>query len=58
LAELDPPLSLGVASVIRYHDFWKKFNISGTPTLIWFEKGKRFEYTGTRNKDDLVNWVK
>ena len=26
--------------------------------MIWFEKGQRFDYTGTRNKDELVQWVK
>jgi thioredoxin-like negative regulator of GroEL len=58
LAELDTPIPLGVANVLQYPKFWEKFSIQGTPDLIWFEKGVKFDYTGTRNKDDLVKWVK
>jgi len=58
LSKLDPPIQLGVANVLQYHKFWDKFNIGGTPELIWFDHGKQFTYTGSRTKDDIVKWVK
>ncbi|CAF2762598.1 unnamed protein product [Rotaria sp. Silwood2] len=37
----------------------KLFNITGFPTIIYFEKGeKKFHYTGGHTKDDIINWLK
>ena len=58
LSKNDPPIPLGVANVLKYPAFWNKFDIKGTPALIWFEKGKRFDYTGTRESHNIVMWVK
>ena len=51
LSQLDPPIPLGVADVAQYRDFWAKFNIGGTPRLIWFVNGAQFDYTSGRSKE-------
>lgn len=35
------------------------FNISGFPTVIYFENGqKKFDYSGPRTKDGIVQWMR
>ncbi|CAF3519675.1 unnamed protein product [Rotaria socialis] len=37
----------------------KQFNITGFPTLIYFEKGEeKFHYSGGHSKEDLLKWLK
>jgi len=41
------------------HNVKTKFNITGYPTLIYFEKGEeKFQYGGEMNKDGLIEWMK
>ncbi len=35
------------------------FNISGFPTVIYFENGqKKFDYAGPRTKEGIVQWMR
>ena len=37
----------------------QEFNISGYPTLVYFERGvKKFEYSGGRDKESILEWMK
>ncbi|CAF3708791.1 unnamed protein product [Rotaria sordida] len=37
----------------------RQFNITGFPTLIYFENGEeKFHYTGGHTKDDIIKWLK
>ncbi|CAF0941749.1 unnamed protein product [Rotaria sp. Silwood1] len=37
----------------------RQFNITGFPTIIYFEKGEeKFHYSGGHTKDDIINWLK
>lgn len=37
----------------------KKFQVSGFPTLKFFENGEfKFDYTGGRTKDDFINFLR
>ena len=48
--DVDTPDSYGIRS---------EFNISGFPTLLYFEKGKKkFDYAGGRDKDGIVEWMR
>jgi protein disulfide-isomerase-like protein len=35
-----------------------EFNITGYPTIVYFEKGtKKFDYGGGRKKDEIIKWM-
>lgn len=37
----------------------QEFNITGFPTIVYFEKGrKKFEYGGGRDKDGILEWLR
>ena len=36
----------------------KKFGITGFPVLKLFIRGKQYEYTGERNQEDLIKWIR
>ena len=36
----------------------KKFGITGFPVLKLFIRGKSYEYTGERNQEDLIKWIR
>lgn len=37
----------------------QEFNITGFPTIIYFEKGQRkFDFSGGRDKDGIVEWMR
>ena len=37
----------------------QEFNITGFPTIVYFEKGKKkFDYGGGRDKDGILEWLK
>lgn len=48
--DVDTPDSYGIRS---------EFNITGFPTLLYFEKGqKKYDYAGGRDKDGIVEWMR
>ena len=41
------------------HGIRTEFNITGFPTLLYFEKGKKkFDYAGGRDKSGIIEWVR
>jgi protein disulfide-isomerase A1 len=54
---LDPPVMLGKVDATVEKKLGERFGVQGFPTLFWFKKGEKQEYTGGRTKDTIVQWV-
>ncbi|GBG76316.1 hypothetical protein CBR_g22064 [Chara braunii] len=55
----DPtPAVLAKVDADAHKDLAKQYAISGFPTLLWFEKGKKKDFKGEREVDAIVKWVR
>lgn len=50
-------VSLGKVDATEEKELAKKYDVKGFPTLVWFEEGKQYEYTGGRTTSTIVDWV-
>lgn len=57
LASQDPPQFLGKVDATENNALAERFEVKGFPTLIWFVKGARQDYTGGRTKDTILSWI-
>jgi protein disulfide-isomerase A1 len=57
LAQNDPPYHLAKVDATEQKQVAERFAIRGFPTLIFFKKGQKMEYTGGRTENDIVNWI-
>ena len=58
LGNNDPPVLLAKYDTTEYKEVTKRYGIRGFPTILFFYKGEYVEYTGVRESEDFVNWVK
>lgn len=57
LAKNDPPLYLAKVDATENKAVAERFGVQGFPTLFFFKKGEKMEYSGGRTKDTIVSWV-
>ena len=58
LAESDSKITLASVDATVEKDLAQKFEIKSYPTLKFFLNGITLEYTGSRAKDDIIDWLK
>jgi len=57
LATQDPPRFVAKVDATEHKAVAERFGVKGFPTLHWFVKGERQDYTGGREKDTIVSWI-
>eukprot|EP00933_Yihiella_yeosuensis_P034455 TRINITY_DN2793_c1_g1_i2.p1 TRINITY_DN2793_c1_g1~~TRINITY_DN2793_c1_g1_i2.p1 ORF type:complete len:471 (-),score=120.39 TRINITY_DN2793_c1_g1_i2:116-1528(-) len=54
---LSTGVSLTKVDATQDKELASKYGVKGYPSLIWFEDGKQYEYTGGRTAATIVDWV-
>jgi len=57
LAQNEPPYHLAKVDATEQKQLAERFGIRGFPTLFFFKKGQKIEYTGGRTENEIVNWI-
>ena len=52
-----PPYHLAKVDATEQKQVTERFGIKGFPTLLFFKKGQKNQYTGGRTENDIVNWI-
>lgn len=58
LAKENSPIKLGKVDATEESELAEQFGIRGYPTLKFFKKGKPLDYTGGRQTDTIISWLK
>ena len=58
LADLESDIKLASVDATIEGDLAQQYEVKGYPTIKFFSDGTTFEYTGGRNQEDIVSWLK
>lgn len=58
LKEYNEDIVIGKVDATKEKDLAEKYEVQGYPTLKWFTDGDATEYSGGRDTDSIVRWVK
>lgn len=57
LAAMDPPRYIAKVDATENSGLQERFGVKGFPTLHFFVKGERTDYTGGRDEATIVQWI-
>lgn len=58
LAEEESPIKLAKVDATQEQDLAENYGVRGYPTLKFFKNGNPIDYTGGRQADDIIGWLK
>ncbi|XP_041986904.1 protein disulfide-isomerase [Aricia agestis] len=58
LLEEESPIKLAKVDATQEQDLAELYKVKGYPTLIFFKNGNPIDYSGGRQADDIITWLK
>ena len=49
---------MGKYDTTEFKEISKRYGVRGFPTILFFFNGEYVEYTGIRESEEFVNWIK